>query len=239
LYKQTVLGVSWAIIQPLFSAGLFSIIFGGLADVPSDGVPYPAFSLAALLPWTYFSSAVSSSTSSLVSNADMLQKVYFPRAIIPMAPVFSKLVNFVVGLSVLVGVMIWYGIVPSLYALITPLLVVLMMLTATGIGMWLSALSVQYRDVNHAMSFLVRLMMYAAPVVWPASLLAEKAGYTAYVLYGLYPMVGVIEGFRASLLQTTAMPWVLIGMGTLSTAAIFISGAFYFHSVQHHFADVA
>jgi lipopolysaccharide transport system permease protein len=156
-----------------------------------------------------------------------------------MAPVFSKLVNFVVGLSVLVGVMIWYGIVPSLYALLTPLLVVLMMLTATGIGMWLSALSVQYRDVNHAMSFLVRLMMYAAPVVWPASLLAEKAGYTAYVLYGLYPMVGVIEGFRASLLQTTAMPWVLIGMGTLSTAVIFISGAFYFHSVQHHFADVA
>lgn len=242
LYKQTVLGFSWAIIRPVFSMIVFSIVFGGLANVPSDGVPYPIFSYAALLPWTYFATAITQSTGSLVANMNMLTKVYFPRLVIPMTPVLAGLVDFGIASLVLAALMAFYGIAPTAYALLLPLLIVLMVLTAAGIGMWLSALTIQYRDVRHAIGFLSQLLMYAAPVVWPVSLITEKLpvwGETLRLLYGLYPMAGVIEGFRAVLLGTTPVPWDLIGMGTLSAFAIAVSGALYFRRMERFFADVA
>ncbi|MFQ5571210.1 MAG: ABC transporter permease [Rhodothermales bacterium] len=242
LYKQTVLGFSWAIIRPVFSMIVFSVVFGGLASVPSDGVPYPVFSYAALLPWTYFSTAMTKSTASLVGNVNMLTKVYFPRLVIPMTPVLAGLVDFGIASLVLAALMAWFGIAPTIYILLLPFLVLLMVLTASGIGMWLSALAIQYRDIKHAMTFLAQLLMYAAPVVWPVSLITEKFpewGETIRLVYGLYPMAGVIEGFRAALLGTTAMPWDLLGMGTLSAVLLALSGAFYFRRMERVFADVA
>ncbi|MDX1521502.1 MAG: ABC transporter permease [Anaerolineae bacterium] len=239
LYKQTVLGFAWAIIRPVFSMVVFSIVFGSLAQVPSDGIPYPIFSYAALLPWTYFATALTDSTNSLVNNANMLSKVYFPRLVIPMTPVLAKLVDFAIACSILAVMMVWYQIVPTINLLFLPLLVLLMILTAAGIGMWLSALAIQYRDVKHAIQFVVQVLMYAAPVVWPASLIADRFGQTAYLFYGLYPMAGVIEGFRAALLGSTPMPWPMILTGSLSAVVIALSGAFYFRRMEQVFADVA
>jgi len=242
LYKQTVLGFSWAIIRPVFSMIVFSVVFGGLADVPSDGVPYPIFAYAALLPWTYFSTAMGKSTSSLVTNARMLTKVYFPRLVIPMTPVLAGLVDFFVAFPILLVLMLWFGIAPTVYVVLLPLLMLLMILTAAGVGMWLSALAIQYRDVNHAMTFLTQLLMYAAPVVWSVSLIREKFpewGGVIRLVYGLYPMAGVIEGFRSALLGTASMPWDLIGMGTLSAVLVALSGALYFRRMERFFADVA
>lgn len=239
LYKQTVLGFTWAIIRPVFSMIVFSVVFGRLAQVPSDGIPYPIFSYAALLPWTYFATSMTESTNSLVTNARMLTKVYFPRLVIPMTPVLAKLVDFAIAFVILGLMMVWYGIAPTWNVAFLPLLVLLMILTAAGIGMWLSALSIQFRDVRHAIQFVTQLLMYAAPVVWPVSLITEKFGYPVRLVYGLYPMAGVIEGFRAALLGTTAMPWDLIGMGTFSAVAIAITGALYFRRMERIFADVA
>ncbi len=238
-YKQTILGFGWAIIQPFFSMIVFSVVFGNLAQIPSDGVPYPIFSYAALVPWTYFSQAMSDSTGSLIGSARMITKVYFPRLIIPMTPVLAKLVDFVVALGILGLLMAWFRLPPTWDILFLPLLVLLMVLTAAGIGMWLSALAIQYRDVRYAVRFLVTLLMYAAPVVWPVSLLAERFGPIARLLYGLYPMAGVIEGFRASLLGTVPMPWDLIGMGAITAVTLFLTGALYFRRMERTFADVA
>ncbi len=242
LYKQTVLGFTWALIRPVFSMIVFTIIFGELADIPSDGVPYPVFSYAALLPWTYFSTSMGKSTNSLVTNAKMLTKVYFPRLVIPMTPVLAGLVDFLVAFPILLVLMAWYGIAPTVYALFLPVLILLMILTAAGVGMWLSALAIQYRDVNHAMVFVSQLLMYAAPVVWATSEITGKYpewGEVIRLFYGIYPMAGVIEGFRAALLGTTPMPWDLIGIGALSALAIALSGAFYFRRMERIFADVA
>ena len=242
LYKQTVLGFSWALIRPVFSMIIFSVVFGGLADVPSDGVPYPIFAYAALLPWTYFSTAMGKSTSSLVTNAKMLTKVYFPRLIIPMTPVLAGLVDFFVAFPILLVLMLWFGIAPTVYVVLLPLLMLLMILTAAGVGMWLSALAIQYRDVNHAMTFLTQFLMYAAPVVWSVSLITDKFpewGGVIRLVYGLYPMAGVIEGFRSALLGTTPMPWDLIGIGALSAVLLAVSGALYFRRMERVFADVA
>lgn len=238
-YKQTILGFGWAIIQPFFSMIVFSVVFGNLAKIPSDGVPYPIFAYAALVPWTYFSQAMSDSTGSLIGNTQLLTKVYFPRLIIPMTPVLAKLVDFAIALGIVGLLMAWFRLPPTWNVLFLPLLVLLMMLTAAGIGMWLSALAIQYRDVRYAVRFLVTLLMYAAPVVWPVSLLGERFGPTARLLYGLYPMAGVIEGFRASLLGTVPMPWDLIGMGSITALALFLSGALYFRRMERTFADVA
>lgn len=239
LYKQTILGFAWAIIRPVFSMVVFTIIFGNIAQVNSDGVPYAVFSYVALVPWTYFAAALTSSTESLIGNSAMLTKVYFPRLVFPMAPVFAKLLDFVISFSIIIVMMLWFGIAPTINVLWLPLLIVLMILTASGVGMWLAALAVQYRDVKHAMSFATQLLMYAAPVVWPVSALTDRFGETARLIYGLYPMAGVIEGFRAALLNTTPMPWDLIGLGTLSAVLIAVSGAFYFRRMEGVFADVA
>lgn len=239
LYKQTILGFAWAVIRPVFSMIVFSVIFGRLAKVPSDGVPYPIFSYAALVPWTYFATAMTESTNSLVTNARMLTKVYFPRLVIPMTPVLAKLVDFGIAFTILGLLMAWYGFAPTWNVLFLPLLILLMVLTASGIGMWLSALAIQYRDVRYAIQFVVQVLMYAAPVVWPVSLITERFGETARLLYGLYPMAGVIEGFRSALIGTNPMPWDLILMGTLSAVVIALSGVFYFRRMERIFADVA
>ena len=241
-YKQTVLGYAWAVIRPLFSMVVFTVVFGNLASVPSDGVPYALFSFAALLPWTYFSSALSGSTDSLVAQKAIFTKVYFPRLIIPAAPVFTALVDFAIASVMLAVLMVYFGVAPTVNALFLPLLIVMMVATALGGGLWLSSLAVQYRDVSQAMSFAMQLLMYAAPVVWPVSLITEKFpeyGETIRLVYGLYPMAGVIEGFRAALLGTTPMPWDLIGIGAVSSAITLVTGAFVFRRMERVFADVA
>ncbi|MCB0164564.1 MAG: ABC transporter permease [Anaerolineae bacterium] len=235
LYKQTVLGFAWAIIRPVFSMIVFSLVFGRLAQIPSDGVPYPIFSYAALVPWTYFSTAMTNSTQSLVSNAGMFTKVYFPRLVIPLTPVLAGLVDFAIAFLLVGVLMVWYGIAPTWNVLFLPLLIMLMVLTAAGVGLTLSALAIQYRDIRFAMPFASQLLMYAAPVVWPVSLVPDQFRW----LYGLYPMAGVIEGFRAALLGTTPMPWDLILMGSISATVLMLFGALYFRRMERIFADVA
>jgi len=235
LYNQTILGFGWAVLRPLLGMFVLSIVFGRLAKIPSDGVPYPIFSYAGLIPWTYFSSALTGSTQSLITQASMFTKVYFPRLFIPMTPVFSKLIDFGIAFGVLAVMMAYYGYIPTWKILLLPLLAFLMILTAAGMGIWLSALAVQYRDVKHGIEFLTQLLMYAAPVVWPASLLPEKYR----LLYGLYPMAGVIEGFRASLIGARPIPWDFLLMGFLSASLVCVSGAFYFKRTERIFADIA
>jgi lipopolysaccharide transport system permease protein len=239
IYKQTVMGFTWALIRPVFSMIIFSVIFGGLAKVPSDGIPYPIFSYVALIPWTYFSAAMNASTQSLISGKGIFSKVYFPRLIIPLTPIFSKLVDFTIAFIILFGLMAWYGISPTVNLVFLPILILMMMLTASGIGMWLSAMAIQYRDIPQGVGFLSQLLMYAAPVVWPLSLLQERFGESATLIYGIYPMAGVIEGFRSSLLGHNPMPWELISIGTLTAIFLFISGALYFKKKERIFVDVA
>ena len=233
-YAQSVLGLGWAVIRPVFSMIVFSIVFGRLAKVASDGVPYAIFSYAALVPWTYFSSALTGASGSLVGASGMISKVYFPRLIIPLTTVLSNLVDFAIALLILFGLMVWFGMQPTIWALLLPLLVLLMMLTATGLGMWLTALAIQYRDVNYGLSFAVQLLMYAAPVVYPASSIPQQYRW----LYGLNPMAGVIEGFRSALLGTNPMPWDLLLPGTITAIIVFIGGALYFRRMERIFADV-
>lgn len=242
LYSQTVLGFGWAIIRPVFSMLIFTVVFGSLARVPSDGAPYALFSFAALVPWTYFSTAMTASANSLVSSSHVLSKVYFPRLIIPLTPVLAGLVDFAVALVALAALMVWYHVVPGIALVWSPLLVILMGITAFGAGLWLSALAIQYRDIKHAIVFLSQILMYAAPVVWPVSLITQKFpvwGRTIRVVYGLFPMAGVIEGFRASLLGTVPMPWDLVAMGTLSAVMTLLTGMLYFNRRERVFADVA
>lgn len=239
LYKQTVLGFAWAIIRPVFQMVLFTVIFGSMAKISSDGVPYAIFSYVALVPWTYFSAAMTSSTNSLVANTGMFTKVYFPRLVIPLTPVLAKLVDFAIAFIIIGILMLWYGVTPTINVLYLPLLILLMIMTAAGIGLWLCALTIQYRDIKHAVQFLSQLLMYAAPVVWPVTLIEENFGEVVRIIYGLYPMAGVIEGFRAALLGTREMPWDLIGMGTLSAVILVVSGAMYFKRMERRFADVA
>ena len=243
-YAQSAIGIGWAIIQPLFSMIVFTIVFGTLAKISSDGVPYAVFSFAALVPWTYFSNALTEGVDSLVSNANMLKKVYFPRLLLPLSAIAAKLLDFVIAGVLLAVLMIWYGIVPTWGTLLLPALVVMMMLTAAGISLWLTAMAVQYRDVKHAMNFVVQILMYAAPVVYPTSLIPESYDLGGFLinprlLYALNPMVGVIEGFRSALLDTTPMPWDLLAIGAASTVVIALSGLFYFRSKERLFADVA
>ncbi|MEO8665005.1 MAG: ABC transporter permease [Ignavibacteria bacterium] len=239
LYKQTVFGLIWAIMNPVFSMVVFSFIFGNLANIPSDGIPYPIFSFSAVLPWTYFSQAMNGATNSLLSSTSIFTKVYFPRIIIPLTPIVSKLADFFIAFVILIIMMLFYNIVPNINIIFLPFLILLMVLSAAGIGMWLSSLAIQYRDVRFAVGLLTTLLMYAAPVVFPASLVQQKFGDVLYYLYGIYPMVGVIEGFRASLLGFREMPWGLILIGTVSSTILFISGTYHFRKTEKIFADVA
>ncbi len=235
IYKQTVLGFAWAILNPLFTMVVFNVIFGNLLNVDSNGIPKPVFFFSALVPWTYFSSSLTMSTNSLISATNIIGKVYFPRLIIPLTPVFSKLVDFAIAMLVLFVLMAIYQVAPTWDILFLPLLVLLMVLTASGIGMWLSSLAIQYRDIKFAVGFLVQVLQYAAPVVWSISLLPEKYR----LLYGIYPLGGVIAGFRSAIVGGAPMPWDLILVGTISSILIFVSGAFYFRRMERSFADVA
>lgn len=233
-YAQSILGVGWAVIQPVFSMIVFTVVFGKLAKISSDGVPYAIFNFAALVPWTYFSGALTDATNSLVGAGSMLGKVYFPRLIIPIAPILGKLVDFGISLLLLVGLMAWFQIAPNSGVLCLPLLILLMILTAGGLGTWLSSLAIQYRDVKFALSYVIQILMYAAPVVYPTTLIPERY----QLLYALNPMVGVIEGFRAALLGTRPMPWDLILVGSVSALLIATAGSFYFRRTERIFADV-
>ena len=239
IYKQTVMGFAWAIINPLFSMLVFSVVFGNLAGVASDGIPYPVFAYAALIPWTYFANTLNAAGNSLVNNTAIFTKVYFPRLIIPLTPVLSKLADFVLSFSVFSIFMAYYRFLPDWNILYLPLLLLIMVLSVAGLGMLLSAMALQYRDVKFAITFVTPLLMYAAPVVFPASLILEKLGPVAYRWYGLYPMAGVIEGFRSAIVPGRQMPWELIGMGSLSALLLFGSGLWYFKKTEGYFADVA
>lgn len=233
-YAQSILGVGWAVIQPVFSMIVFTIVFGNLAKISSDGMPYAIFSYTALVPWIYFSSSLTAATGSLVASKNLITKVYFPRVIVPIAPVLSKLVDFTIAMLILVFMMYWFRITPTVWTLVLPLLILLMMLTAAGLGMWLTALSVQYRDINYAMGFVVQLLIYAAPVVYPTN----SVPLQFRSIYSLNPMVGVIEGFRSALLNTNPMPWDYITIGAISAILILISGILYFQRMERIFADV-
>ena len=233
-YKQTVLGAAWAIIQPFFTMVIFSIFFGRLAGIPSDGVPYPIFSFAALVPWTFFANSLNQSSNSLVSSANLIQKVYFPRLAVPIATVFSGIVDFALAFIVLLGMMLYYGMLPTINALWLPALCLLAFVTSLGVGLWLSAMNVRYRDVRYIVPFLIQFWMFSTPVAYPSSLLSEPWR----TLYGLNPMVGVIEGFRWGLLGTNTAPGPIILVSSLMAMAILFGGAFYFRRVEKTFADV-
>lgn len=233
-YKQTLLGAAWAIIQPFFTMVVFSLFFGKLAGVPSDNVPYPLFTYAALVPWTFFANALNQSSNSLVQSATLIKRVYFPRLAIPLASVLSGAVDFVLAFTVLVGMMLFYGIVPSWHVVWLPLLFLLAFVTSLGVGLWLSTLNVQFRDVRHIVPFIVQFWLFATPIAYPSSLLDEPWR----TIYGINPMVGVVEGFRWALLGTDTAPGPIILVSALAAVGILASGAFYFRRMEKNFADV-
>jgi lipopolysaccharide transport system permease protein len=233
-YKQTALGAAWAVIQPLSTMIVFSVFFGYLARVPSDGMPYPVFAYAGLLPWSLFAHALHESSNSLINNQNLITKVYFPRLIVPLAPLFVGLVDFGISLLVLALMLLWYGITPTVGVLALPLFTLLALATALAVGVWLSALNVQYRDVRYTIPFLSQLWLFATPVAYPSSLLPEPWRS----LYGLNPMAGVVEGFRWALLGRMAVPGPLIAVSAAAVLALLIGGLWYFSRVEQAFADV-
>jgi homopolymeric O-antigen transport system permease protein len=235
-YAQTVLGAGWAIVQPVLTMLIFTVIFGRFAGVPSDGVPYPVFSLAALVPWTYFATSFSSATLSLTNNPAMLTKVYFPRLVLPLATVITGLMDFAIAFVVAVLVMAGYRIVPSPLAIIlVPVLLLMLTIMAAGVGSGLAAMAVQYRDIKHIAPFVIQIWMYASPIVYPMSIVPEQYRW----LYMLNPIVGVVEGFRAVLLRTGPVPWGAIGVGMVVSLLLLACGVRYFRHTEHVFADVA
>ena len=239
-YKQTVLGAAWAIIQPFFTMVVFTIFFGRMAKVGSDGLPYPIFSYAGLLPWTLFAHGLSQSSNSLVGSSGLIKKVYFPRLVIPISSVLSGVVDFVIAFSVLLGMMAWYGIWPNGAVVFLPLLLLLAFATALGVGMWLSALNVQFRDIRYVVPFFVQLWLFVTPVIYPSSKVIpyiEKLGLPGWIL-GLNPMAGVVEGFRWALLSTSTTPGPIILTSSLVALSLLISGTFYFRRMEKTFADV-
>jgi lipopolysaccharide transport system permease protein len=235
LYAQSAIGIGWAVIQPLFSMLIFTVVFGWFAKIDSNGVPYSLFSLAALVPWTYFSNALLEAGNSLVSQSQMLSKVYFPRLVLPLSGVLAKLVDFCIAMLMLLGLMLVYQVFPTWNCLFLPVLILIMLASALGIGLWLTAMAIQYRDIKHALSFVVQLAMYASPVIYSASIIPVRFRY----FYAINPMVGVIEGFRSALLGTGPMPWDLIAIGSASATVFLVSGLFYFRRQERVFSDVA
>ena len=233
-YAQSVLGVGWAILQPLIQSLVFTVIFGNLAKIESDGQPYLIFSFVAMVPWNYYANILTESSNSLVQNKQMISKVYFPRLVLPLSSVFSKLLDFGIGMLVLIGFMIYFQIGVGLNLIFFPLLVLILIMTSLGTGMILSAMAIQYRDVQYAMTFLVRILMYLAPVVYSLDIIPSK--YLFY--YSLNPMVAVIEGMRSIFLNTKTMPWDLIIEGGVVSLILFLSGAFYFRRMERRFADL-
>jgi lipopolysaccharide transport system permease protein len=233
-YKQTALGAAWAIIQPVFTMIVFSLFFGKLAKIPSDGIPYPIFSFAALVPWTLFVYGLTQSSNSLVGSANLIRKVYFPRLVIPISTLFSGVADFLIAFGVLLAMMVYYGIWPTINVIWVPFFVLLTLVTALGVGLWLSALNVEYRDVKYVVPFLTQFWMFATPIAYPSSLLHEPWR----TVYGLNPIAGVVEGFRWGLLGTQTHPGSILIMSSATALLLLISGAFYFRRMERTFADL-
>lgn len=233
LYAQTILGFSWAILQPLIQIIIFTIVFGKVAKISTEGIPYFLFSTVAIIPWTYISQSMTESSQSLVTGQHMLGKVYFPRLIFPLTAVLSNLVGFGISMLIVLSVTIYYRVLPTWNLLLFPVLVIIMMSISAGVGMWLSAMAIRFRDVKFAMPFAVRMIMFTAPIVYSAS--AIPANYR--IIYSLNPIVAVIEGYRACLLGTP-IPWLFIWPGTITAALLLISGALYFKRMERVFVDV-
>lgn len=233
-YKQTVLGAAWAVLQPLATMLVFSLFFGRLAKVPSDGVPYPIFSYAALVPWTFFATGLTQSSNSLVSGANLLRKIYFPRLVMPVSSVLAAGVDFIIAFVVLLGMMLYYGFIPTVNVFWLPLLLLLLMTTCLGAGLWLSALNVQFRDVRYTVPFMIQFWLFATPIAYPASLVPEAWR----PLYAVNPMVGVVEGFRWALLATDTAPGLMIVVSAVVAAVLLFSGAVVFRRMERSFADV-
>jgi lipopolysaccharide transport system permease protein len=233
-YKQTVIGAAWAVVQPLMTMFVFFVVFKKFANVPSEGLPYSVFAYTALLPWTLFAGAVNRSSHSIVGQANMISKVYFPRLIAPISATLSGLVDFAVAFILLIGMMVWYGVLPTWGVLALPLFLLLALTTALGIGLWLSALDVKYRDVSHAVPFLIQLWMFASPIAYPVSLVPEKWR----LLYSLNPLAGVIEGFRWALLGKTSPDFAVIAVSAVAVLVLLFTGLIYFKRMERSFADV-
>ena len=233
-YKQTAIGAAWAIFQPLMTMVIFTIVFGNFAKIPSDGLPYSIFAYTALLPWTYFSQALSRSSASLVGNANLLTKVYFPRLIIPLAGVAAPAVDFVFSFVILLGLMLWYGVAPTWGVFALPFFLMLALTTALAVSLWLAPLNVKYRDVGHTLPFLVQFWMYASPVAYPVSLVPEKWR----LLYSLNPMAGVIEGFRWALLGRASPDFAVMAVSTGVILVLLFGGIVYFKRMEKTFADI-
>jgi lipopolysaccharide transport system permease protein len=233
-YKQTALGAAWAIIQPFFTMVVFSLFFGRLAGIPSEGVPYPVFSYAALVPWTFFANGLALASNSLVGNANLLSKVYFPRLIVPTATILSGILDFVLAFIVLIGMMLVYGITPTVNVIWLPFFLLLALITSLGAGLWMSALNVQFRDVKYIVPFVTQLWMFLTPIAYPSTMLPEPWR----TLYGINPMAGVVEGFRWALLGTKMTVGPMIVVSAVAAVILMISGAFYFRRMERTFADV-
>jgi lipopolysaccharide transport system permease protein len=233
-YKQTALGASWAIIQPFFTMVVFSLFFGRLAKIPSDGIPYPLFAYAALVPWTFFANGLSLSSNSLVGSAELITKVYFPRLIIPVSSILSGFIDFLIAFAVFICMSLYYGIYPNMSIVLLPFLLLLGFVTALGVGLWLSALNVRFRDIRYVIPFLTQFWLFATPIAYPSSLLSEPWR----TVYGINPMVGVVEGFRWALLGTDTAPGAMIIVSSLVAVCLLVSGVFYFKRVEKYFADV-
>jgi lipopolysaccharide transport system permease protein len=232
-YKQTALGAAWAIIQPVFMMVVFSLFFGKLAGIKSDGIPYPIFTFCALLPWQLFAHALTESSNSLVANERLITKIYFPRLVVPMAAVLGGLVDFAVAFAILLVMMLYYGIVPGWAIVTLPGFILLAIMTALGVGLWLSALNVQYRDVRYTINFLIQFWLFATPVAYPSSIVPERWR----ALYGLNPMAGVVEGFRWALLGNKA-PGAMLAVSVAVVIVLLVGGLYYFRRMEQHFADV-
>lgn len=233
-YKQTVLGASWAIIQPFVTMVVFSLFFGKLAKIPSDGLPYPVFAYAALVPWTFFANGMANASQCLVASSHLVKKVYFPRVSMPISSVLSGGLDFILAFVVLLGMMAYYGIFPTMHIVWLPLLLVLALVTALGVGLWMSALNVIYRDIRYVVPFLVQLWMFATPIAYPGSLVPE----VWRPVYAINPMVGVIEGFRWALLGTDTAPTLMLIPSSIVAAILLVSGMIFFRNMEGHFADV-
>ena len=233
-YKQTVLGGLWAIIQPFTTMVVFSLFFGKLGKIPSDNIPYPIFCYAALVPWTFFANGLTQSSDSLIGNANLIRKVYFPRLTIPIAAVLSGIVDFGLAFIVLLGMMLYYGVVPGFNLVWLPLFLLLTLVCSLGTGLWLSALNLKYRDVRYVVPFLTQLWLFVTPIAYPSSMLPQRW----QLVYGLNPMAGVVKGFRWALLGTTPAPGPIIVVSSLASLLILIGGVFYFRNMERTFADL-
>jgi lipopolysaccharide transport system permease protein len=234
LYKQALLGAGWAILQPVFAVIIFSIIFGFIVRMPSEGVPYPLFAFAGVLPWTYFAEAVRRSGVGLVTDAELVRKIYFPRLIMPLANVVSPLVDFCIAFVVLLIVMAFYGIAPNVKMLVIPLLMIVAALLALSIGLWLAPINVRFRDIKHTLPFMIQIWMYASPIVYPLSMVPEQWR----LLYSLNPMVGVIEGFRWAVFGQGAPNFMALGMSAIIIVILMVGGLIFFRRMERTFADV-